>query len=98
MTDKDRTLRWEDPDQIEGDIVCDLCQRRWRSWAWNICPHCDPDESLGNVSCLSCRRRWRTSKWNHCHHCRRRAYARECTEEWLRFKLAGMPVRSTEVH
>src|SRR5262245_37100513 len=78
MTDTDRTLVWEDPDEIEGDVACDLCNRPWRSWVWKFCPHCDPDESAGNISCIVCHRRWRTVKCSFCPHCRRREWVAEC--------------------
>lgn len=74
-------LRSEDPDDLEGDVACDVCHRQWRSSAWKICPHCDPDESQGNVSCVICHRRWRTAKDVRCPHCRRRAWAAEANAE-----------------
>src|SRR5262245_29992391 len=97
MKGTDDMETWE-LDERTGDIACITCRRAFRSWAWDVCPHCDIDSATGDALCADCHRRWRTSEWTKCPHCRRRAHARECVEEWLRFKLAGMPVRSTEVH
>jgi hypothetical protein len=72
---------WYEQDELEGDVACDLCHQKWRSWVWKSCPRCDPDESLGNVSCMACHRRWRTATCSFCPHCRRREWAAECKVE-----------------